>query len=74
MTKKYPMYLAGQWVESDIPLDVINPYNGEAVGRTWLASAVSSSKRSWQRRRHSKSPANNLFSSESTFSTRLPAR
>ena len=39
MTKKYPMYLAGQWVESDIPLDVINPYNGEAVGLTWLASA-----------------------------------
>jgi glyceraldehyde-3-phosphate dehydrogenase (NADP+) len=33
------MYLAGQWVESDVPLDVINPYNGEAVGCTWLASA-----------------------------------
>src|SRR6478752_10557276 len=39
MTKKYPMYLAGQWVESDIPLEVINPYNGETIGRTWLASA-----------------------------------
>jgi acyl-CoA reductase-like NAD-dependent aldehyde dehydrogenase len=39
MAKKYPMYLAGQWVESDVPLDVINPYNGEAVGRTWMASA-----------------------------------
>jgi glyceraldehyde-3-phosphate dehydrogenase (NADP+) len=38
MTKKYPIYLAGEWVESDSPIDVINPYNGDIVGRTWLAS------------------------------------
>src|SRR4051812_30425171 len=39
MTKKYPMYLAGDWVESETPLEIINPYNGEAVGLTWIASA-----------------------------------
>jgi acyl-CoA reductase-like NAD-dependent aldehyde dehydrogenase len=39
VTKKYPMYLAGEWVESDSPLDVTNPFNGNIIGRTWLASA-----------------------------------
>ncbi|MCO5222504.1 MAG: aldehyde dehydrogenase family protein [Thermomicrobiales bacterium] len=38
MTKKYPMYLAGEWVESDHPLEITNPYNGEAIGQTWLAT------------------------------------
>jgi glyceraldehyde-3-phosphate dehydrogenase (NADP+) len=40
VTKNYPLYLAGNWVESDTPLDVVNPYNGDIVGRTWLASAA----------------------------------
>ena len=39
MTKKYPIYLAGEWVESTTPLDITNPYNGQVIGRTWLASA-----------------------------------
>jgi acyl-CoA reductase-like NAD-dependent aldehyde dehydrogenase len=39
MTKNFPIYLAGSWVESDEPLDVINPYNGDVVGITYLASA-----------------------------------
>ncbi len=38
MTKAYPMYLAGEWAESDSPLDITNPYDGSPVGRTWLAS------------------------------------
>jgi acyl-CoA reductase-like NAD-dependent aldehyde dehydrogenase len=36
--RRYPMYLAGEWVESDDPLDVVNPYNGEVVGTTFQAS------------------------------------
>jgi acyl-CoA reductase-like NAD-dependent aldehyde dehydrogenase len=39
MADKYPMYLAGDWVESDDPLDVVNPYNGEIIGTTFQASA-----------------------------------
>ncbi len=39
MTKAYPMYLAGEWVESDSPLEITNPYDGSPIGRTWLASA-----------------------------------
>jgi len=38
MAQRYPIYLAGEWVESDQPLEVINPYNGEVVGTTFLAS------------------------------------
>jgi len=38
MTKAYPMYLAGEWGESDSPLDITNPYDGSPIGRTWLAS------------------------------------
>jgi glyceraldehyde-3-phosphate dehydrogenase (NADP+) len=34
----YPIFLAGKWVTSDTPLDVTNPYNGETVGTTYLAS------------------------------------
>ncbi len=39
MTSEHPIYLAGEWVKSDSPLDVINPYNGEVIGRTYQASA-----------------------------------
>lgn len=39
MTKKYPIYLAGEWVESDQPLEILNPYNDEPVGLTWMATA-----------------------------------
>lgn len=35
----YPMYLAGSWVESDQPIEITNPYSGDVVGRTWMASA-----------------------------------
>src|SRR5215211_6992601 len=38
MAKRYPMYLAGEWVESDDALDITNPYNGETVGTTFQAS------------------------------------
>ncbi len=38
MSKAYPMYLAGSWVESNSPIEIVNPYNGEPVGRTWLAT------------------------------------
>lgn len=39
MTKTFPIYLAGEWVESGDPIEVINPYNGEVIGVTYLASA-----------------------------------
>jgi glyceraldehyde-3-phosphate dehydrogenase (NADP+) len=32
------MYLAGEWVESGDPLDVVNPFNGELIGTTYQAS------------------------------------
>ncbi|MGH9370633.1 MAG: aldehyde dehydrogenase family protein [Vicinamibacterales bacterium] len=35
--KEFPFCLAGKPGRSDRPLEVINPYNGSAVGRTWLA-------------------------------------
>ena len=38
MAQRYPMYLAGEWVESREPLDVINPFNGEVLGTTFQAS------------------------------------
>lgn len=33
-----PIYLAGEWAESDTKLEVINPYDGSVVGTTFLAS------------------------------------
>lgn len=36
--KTYPIYLAGKWVESDDPLPVTNPYNGDLIGTTFQAS------------------------------------
>jgi glyceraldehyde-3-phosphate dehydrogenase (NADP+) len=38
MAKSYPIYLAGEWVESDEPLEVANPFTGEVIGTTWQAS------------------------------------
>ena len=36
--KRYPIYLAGDWVESDQPLDVTNPFDGSVVGTTFQAT------------------------------------
>ena len=35
--REFPFYLAGKPSRSDKPVDVINPYDGSTVGRTWLA-------------------------------------
>jgi glyceraldehyde-3-phosphate dehydrogenase (NADP+) len=39
-TKIQPIYLAGEWVDSDSPLDVRNPYNSELIATTYYASAA----------------------------------
>ncbi|MFM9105659.1 MAG: aldehyde dehydrogenase family protein, partial [Chloroflexota bacterium] len=36
--KRYPIYLAGEWVESNDPLVVTNPYDGSVVGVTFNAT------------------------------------
>jgi glyceraldehyde-3-phosphate dehydrogenase (NADP+) len=36
--RRFPIYLAGDWVESDSPLAVRNPFDGEIVGTTFQAS------------------------------------
>jgi glyceraldehyde-3-phosphate dehydrogenase (NADP+) len=36
--KRYPIYLAGEWVESDDPLVVTNPFDGSVVGVTFNAT------------------------------------
>jgi acyl-CoA reductase-like NAD-dependent aldehyde dehydrogenase len=38
MADSYPIYLAGNWVTSESPLDVTNPFDGDVVGTTYLAS------------------------------------
>ena len=38
MAQRYPIYLAGEWVESNEPLDVVNPYDGKVLGTTFQAS------------------------------------
>jgi glyceraldehyde-3-phosphate dehydrogenase (NADP+) len=38
MTDRYPMYLAGEWVESDDDLPITNPYDGSVIGTTFQAS------------------------------------
>lgn len=40
MPKKFPIYLAGEWVESGEPLEITNPYSGDVIGTTYLASAA----------------------------------
>src|SRR5688572_796254 len=40
MAQRQPIYLAGEWVESGEPLDVINPYDGKVLGTTFQASAA----------------------------------
>ena len=39
MGEQYPIYVGGEWATSDRPLAVKNPYNDEAVGTTYLATA-----------------------------------
>jgi len=34
---EHPFYLGGRQATSSEPLDVVNPFNGSPVGRTWLA-------------------------------------
>jgi glyceraldehyde-3-phosphate dehydrogenase (NADP+) len=36
--RRYPIYLAGEWVESDDPLAVTNPYDGSVIGTTFNAT------------------------------------
>jgi acyl-CoA reductase-like NAD-dependent aldehyde dehydrogenase len=36
--KTYPMFLAGEWVTSDQPLEIRSPYNDELIGTTYFAS------------------------------------
>lgn len=38
MGSTHPIYLAGEWVTSDRPLEIRNPYNDELVGTTYFAS------------------------------------
>ena len=38
VAEEYPIYLAGEWVRSDDPLPVVNPYDGSMVGTTYIAS------------------------------------
>jgi acyl-CoA reductase-like NAD-dependent aldehyde dehydrogenase len=39
MAKRAPIYLAGEWTESNEPLDVVNPYDGEVLATTYQATA-----------------------------------
>ena len=39
MTADRPIYLAGEWVSSERPLPVVNPYDGEAFATTYQADA-----------------------------------
>ena len=36
--KTYPIFLAGEWVTSDEPVEIVNPYDGSVVGVTYNAS------------------------------------
>jgi glyceraldehyde-3-phosphate dehydrogenase (NADP+) len=38
--QEFPFWLAGKPGRSDRPLEVVNPYDGSSVGRTWLAGEV----------------------------------
>jgi hypothetical protein len=35
--RDYPFLLAGRPSQSHTPVDVVSPYDGTSVGRTWLA-------------------------------------
>ena len=37
MAAEFPFYLAGKPARTGTPLDVVNPFDGSVVGRTWLA-------------------------------------
>lgn len=38
MTTEYPMYINGEFISSGTELTVTNPFDGSAVGKTWLAT------------------------------------
>ena len=38
MSTRHPIYLAGEWVESNDELPVVNPYDGSLIGTTFNAS------------------------------------
>ncbi len=38
MASEHPYWVAGKWKTSDVPWPVLNPYNNETVGITWMAS------------------------------------
>jgi len=38
MINQFEIYAGGRFVQSDYPVTIFNPYNGKAVGDTWLAS------------------------------------
>ena len=39
MGTTHPMFLAGEWATSDLPLEIRNPYNDELIGTTYFATA-----------------------------------
>lgn len=56
--KEHPFFLAGQWQKSKHKLEVLNPYDGKAVGITFYASpsdlekAIQSAVKAFQTTRH----------------------
>ena len=38
MAQTYPMFLAGEWAESNDPLEIRNPFNDELIGTTFQAT------------------------------------
>ncbi len=38
MKSQYLLYLAGKWLDNGISTDVVNPYDGRAWTKTWLAT------------------------------------
>lgn len=38
MSDRYPMYLAGEWTESDEELTIANPFDGKVIGTTFQAT------------------------------------
>jgi acyl-CoA reductase-like NAD-dependent aldehyde dehydrogenase len=55
MTKKYPLFINGEWVEREKCYDIINPYNNEVIGllskpdRKDIESAINSAKEGFQK-------------------------
>ena len=38
MAETFPIYLAGEWVDSPHPLEIRNPYQDDLIGTTYLAT------------------------------------